>query len=46
MSAKGEAMIQQADKLLYESWKERIWSRPSMATAGEPRATQRRRRRL
>lgn len=26
MRAKGEAMIQQADKLLCESWNERIWS--------------------
>jgi hypothetical protein len=40
MRAKGEAMIQQADKLLCESWNERMWSdgepidpstRPSMA---------------
>jgi hypothetical protein len=30
MRAKGEAMIQQADKLLCESWNERMWS------AGEP----------
>jgi phage FluMu protein Com len=26
MRAKGEAMIQQADKLLCESWNERMWS--------------------
>jgi hypothetical protein len=26
MRAKGEAMIQQADKLLCESWNERLWS--------------------
>jgi hypothetical protein len=26
MRAKGEAMIQQADKLLSESWNERMWS--------------------
>jgi hypothetical protein len=26
MRAKGEAMIQQADKLLCESWMERMWS--------------------
>jgi len=26
MRAKGEAMIQQADRLLCESWNERMWS--------------------
>jgi len=26
MGAKGDAMIQQADKLLCESWNERMWS--------------------
>ncbi len=26
MRAKGEALIQQADKLLCESWNERMWS--------------------
>ena len=26
MRAKGDAMIQQADKLLCESWNERMWS--------------------
>jgi hypothetical protein len=26
MRAKGEAMIQEADKLLCESWNERMWS--------------------
>jgi hypothetical protein len=26
MRAKGEAMLQQADKLLRESWNERMWS--------------------
>ena len=37
MRAKGDAMIQQADKLLCESWNERMWSEALDFLAG-PRA--------
>ena len=34
MRAKGEAMIQQADKLLCESWNERMWSNGEAINGG------------
>ena len=37
MRAKGEAMIQQADRLLCESWNERMWSDVDPTRAGRQR---------